>query len=137
MGLQGTFCIWTDAKVYFKQRPMRERRECKMQNFISFLMALIFFENFRNFSLGIITSLSNNCPWQVTLRALVLRSSTDIFHHRHESCAIFYYYRGYFIFRDTFVNTHMFLIQLKIVLNAIIIWMLRHGKHWEAVMNQL
>ena len=29
-----------------------------MQNFISFLMALIFFENFENFSLGIIRSLS-------------------------------------------------------------------------------
>ena len=37
---------------YFEQRPMRERRECKMQNFISFLMVLICFENFGNFSWG-------------------------------------------------------------------------------------
>ena len=37
---------------------MRERQEFKMQNFISFLMALNFFENYENFSLGIITSLS-------------------------------------------------------------------------------
>ena len=40
---------------YFEQRTMRERRECKMQNFISFFMALIFFQNFQNFSLGNIT----------------------------------------------------------------------------------
>ena len=31
---------------YFEQRPMKERRECNMQNFISFLMMLIFFEIF-------------------------------------------------------------------------------------------
>ena len=31
---------------YFQQRPITERRGCKMQNFISFLMVLIFFENF-------------------------------------------------------------------------------------------
>ena len=37
---------------YFKQKPMRERRECKMQNFISFLMVLIVFENFENCSWG-------------------------------------------------------------------------------------
>ena len=30
----------------FQQRPITERRGCKMQNFISFLMVLIFFENF-------------------------------------------------------------------------------------------
>ena len=35
---------------YFEQRPMREMRECKMQNFISFLMVLIFLENFEFFS---------------------------------------------------------------------------------------
>ena len=35
---------------YFEQRPMRERRGCKMQSFFSFLMVLIFFENFENFS---------------------------------------------------------------------------------------
>ena len=42
---------------------MRERRERKMQNFISFLMAIIIFENFQNFSLGIIKSLSK-CPFE-------------------------------------------------------------------------
>ena len=31
---------------------MRVSRECKMQNFISFLMVLICFENFGNFSWG-------------------------------------------------------------------------------------
>ena len=31
---------------------MQERREYKMQNFISFFMALFFFENFENFSYG-------------------------------------------------------------------------------------
>ena len=38
--LQETFCVSTDVK-YFEQRPMRERRECKKQNFISFLVVLI------------------------------------------------------------------------------------------------
>ena len=43
---------------YIEQRPMRERRKSKMQNFRSFLMAFIIFGNFQKFSLGIITSLS-------------------------------------------------------------------------------
>ena len=45
--------------------PMGERRKytscrniCKLQNFISFLMALIIYGNFQTFSLWIITSLS-------------------------------------------------------------------------------
>ena len=65
---------------YFEQRPMRERLECKMQNFVSFLMALLIFENFQTYSMGIITSLSKMslegtivsgrlrsefCPWGV------------------------------------------------------------------------
>ena len=60
-----------------------------MQNFISFLMALIFFENFENFSLGIITSLSKMslqgtivpgrlrselCPWGVKLLQQLLQA---------------------------------------------------------------
>ena len=32
--------------MYFQQRPITDRRGYKMQNFISFLMVLIFFENF-------------------------------------------------------------------------------------------
>ena len=60
---------------YFEQRPMRERRECEMQNFISFLVVLIFLENFVNFLREILLFIKNvpprdNCPWQVTLRAL-------------------------------------------------------------------
>ena len=35
---------------YFEQKPMMETRECKLQNFISFLMVLTFFENFEKFS---------------------------------------------------------------------------------------
>ena len=34
---------------YFQQKPITERRECKMQNFISFLIVLIVFENFEKF----------------------------------------------------------------------------------------
>ena len=30
---------------YFEQRPTKDRRECKMQNFISFFMVLIFLKN--------------------------------------------------------------------------------------------
>ena len=70
---------------YFEQRPMGERRKSKMQNFISFLMALIIFKNFQKCSLGIITSLSKVslqgtivpgrlrsefCPWAVKLDVL-------------------------------------------------------------------
>ena len=36
---------------YFERSPMRERQECEMQNFISFLMVLMIFENFEHFSL--------------------------------------------------------------------------------------
>ena len=46
---------------YFEQRLMRVRRECNMQNFISFLMVLIFFENFENF-LGRVLSFIKNVP---------------------------------------------------------------------------
>ena len=34
---------------FFEQSPMRERRDCKMQNFLSFLMGLIIFQNFEIF----------------------------------------------------------------------------------------
>ena len=34
---------------YFEHMPMTKRRECEMQNFISFLMDIIFFESFENF----------------------------------------------------------------------------------------
>ena len=43
---------------HFEQRPMRERRECTLQNFISLLMVLIFFENFEKFSYGAFYHLS-------------------------------------------------------------------------------
>ena len=65
---------------YFEQRQMRERRKCKMQNFISFLMELTFFENLENFFIGRVLSFiknvpsRDNCPWQVTLEALSLGS---------------------------------------------------------------
>ena len=48
---------------YFEQRPMRERRECKMQNFISFLLVLICFENFGNFSEGTVINYQK-CPFK-------------------------------------------------------------------------
>ena len=41
-----------------EQGPMNERRECKMQNFISFLMVLIFLENFEKISKGAFYHLS-------------------------------------------------------------------------------
>ena len=62
---------------------MRERWECKMQNFISFLMVLIFFENFEKFSKGVFDHLSKMslqgtivpgrlcselCPWGVNFK---------------------------------------------------------------------
>ena len=34
---------------FFEKSPMRERREFKMYDFLSFLMVLIFFENFKKF----------------------------------------------------------------------------------------
>ena len=34
---------------YFEQSPMKKSRECKMQNFIAFLIMLLIFENFENF----------------------------------------------------------------------------------------
>ena len=43
---------------YFEKSPMRDRRKCKMQNFISFLMELILFEHFENFSYGAFYHLS-------------------------------------------------------------------------------
>ena len=54
--------------------------ECKMQNFISFLMMLIVFENFENFSKGSVYHLSKMSlqgtivPGMVTLGALSLGS---------------------------------------------------------------
>ena len=42
--------VFEQMLKYFEQSPIRERRECMMQNFITFLMVLIFFENFVNFS---------------------------------------------------------------------------------------
>jgi len=47
IGLQGQ-SVFERMLNYFEQMPMRETRECK--NFISFLMELIFFENFEKFS---------------------------------------------------------------------------------------
>jgi len=64
---------------YFKPRPMKERLECKMQNFVSSLIVLLIFENFQIYSLGIIASLkmslegtigrlrSELCSWGVKL----------------------------------------------------------------------
>ena len=46
---------------------MRERRECKMQNFISFLMMLIFFKNFETIVPGRLRS--ELCPWGVKNQA--------------------------------------------------------------------
>ena len=45
LSLQETIGVRTDVKN-FEQSPMSERRECKMQNFISFPIASIIFENF-------------------------------------------------------------------------------------------
>ena len=47
---------------YFEQKPMRERRECKMQNFISFLMVL-FFETSKIFLREILSFIKNVPPW--------------------------------------------------------------------------
>ena len=41
--LHSGLCRTCLCSKYLEQRPMRERRECKMQNFISFLMVLLFF----------------------------------------------------------------------------------------------
>ena len=48
---------------YFEQRPMRERRECKMENFIIFLIVLIFFENFEKF-LRVRLIIYQKCPFK-------------------------------------------------------------------------
>ena len=76
-----SLCVWKDVKVL--------RRECKMQNYISFLKVLIIFENFQNFSFGIIISLSKMslqgtigpgrlrsdlCPWGVKNHSWFLSS---------------------------------------------------------------
>ena len=78
LSLQGTFRVWTDVKELWTKAD-EGRRECKMQNFISFLMVLIILK-ISNFFPGKISHLSKMslqgtivpgrlrselCPWGV------------------------------------------------------------------------
>ena len=56
MSLQG-HSVFERMLKYFEQRPMTERRGCKIQNFISFLMVLIILENFEKKFFGRVETL--------------------------------------------------------------------------------